>query len=104
MCFFLGTTALLMAKRGPSHSGGFYWCITKRPHAAHSKRDPAAFQKNLFSEECNILSSILREGIMENLVQMDLPPRLHQQMRLLIKEGWFRDETDILLEALRRFL
>lgn len=41
---------------------------------------------------------------MENLVQMDLPPRLHQQMRLLIKEGWFRDETDILLEALRRFL
>jgi Arc/MetJ-type ribon-helix-helix transcriptional regulator len=41
---------------------------------------------------------------MENLVQMELPARLHQQMRLLVKEGWYRDETDILLEALRRFL
>jgi len=41
---------------------------------------------------------------MENLVQMELPTLLHQQMRLLVKEGWFRDETDILLEALRRFL
>jgi Arc/MetJ-type ribon-helix-helix transcriptional regulator len=41
---------------------------------------------------------------MENLVQMELPALLHQQMRLLVKEGWFRDETDILLEALRRFL
>jgi Arc/MetJ-type ribon-helix-helix transcriptional regulator len=41
---------------------------------------------------------------MENQVQMELPTRLHQQMRLLVKEGWYRDETDILLEALRRFL
>ena len=41
---------------------------------------------------------------MENQVQMELPTRLHQQMRLLITEGWYRDETDILLEALRRFL
>ena len=41
---------------------------------------------------------------MENQVQMELPTRLHQQMRLLVKEGWCRDEADILLEALRRFL
>lgn len=41
---------------------------------------------------------------MENLVQMELPPRLHEQMRVLVKEGWYRDEKDILLEALRRFL
>lgn len=41
---------------------------------------------------------------MNNTVQMTLPPRLHQQMRALIAEGWFRDESDLLFEALRRFL
>ena len=50
------------------------------------------------------MEEIRKEIYMENLVQMELPTLLHQQMRLLVKEGWFRDETDILLEALRRFL
>ena len=50
------------------------------------------------------MKNLKKEIYMENLVQMELPTLLHQQMRLLVKEGWFRDETDILLEALRRFL
>jgi Arc/MetJ-type ribon-helix-helix transcriptional regulator len=50
------------------------------------------------------MQNLRKEIYMENLVQMELPTLLHQQMRLLVKEGWFRDETDILLEALRRFL
>jgi len=32
------------------------------------------------------------------------PPRLYQQIRTLVTEGWFRDEDDLFIEALRRFL
>jgi Arc/MetJ-type ribon-helix-helix transcriptional regulator len=41
---------------------------------------------------------------MNNMIQMTLPPRLYQQVRHLITEGWFRNENDLLVEALRRFL
>ena len=41
---------------------------------------------------------------MDNTIQTILPPRLYQQLRILIAEGWFRDENDLLFEALRRFL
>jgi Arc/MetJ-type ribon-helix-helix transcriptional regulator len=41
---------------------------------------------------------------MNDTIQLTLPPRLLQQVRSLIAEGWFRDESDLLFEALRRFL
>jgi len=41
---------------------------------------------------------------MNGAIQMTLPPRLYQQIRTLVAEGWFRDENDLLFEALRRFL
>jgi Arc/MetJ-type ribon-helix-helix transcriptional regulator len=41
---------------------------------------------------------------MDDTIQMTLPPRLYQQIRTLVAEGWFRDESDLLFEALRRFL
>jgi Arc/MetJ-type ribon-helix-helix transcriptional regulator len=41
---------------------------------------------------------------MNDTIQMILPPRLYQQIRTLVAEGWFRDESDLLFEALRRFL
>lgn len=41
---------------------------------------------------------------MNDTIQTTLPPRLHQQMRTLVTDGWFRDEHDLLAEALRRFL
>jgi Arc/MetJ-type ribon-helix-helix transcriptional regulator len=41
---------------------------------------------------------------MNDTIQMTLPPRLYQQIRTLVAEGWFRDESDLLFEALRRFL
>ncbi len=41
---------------------------------------------------------------MKDMIQMSLPPRLHQQVRHLIAEGWFKDENELMLEALRRFL
>lgn len=41
---------------------------------------------------------------MNDTIQMTLPPRLRQQIRILVAEGWFRDESDLLFEALRRFL
>jgi Arc/MetJ-type ribon-helix-helix transcriptional regulator len=41
---------------------------------------------------------------MSGTIQMTLPPRLYQQIRTLVAEGWFRDESDLLFEALRRFL
>ncbi len=41
---------------------------------------------------------------MNGTIQMTLPPRLYQQVRTLIAEGWFRDENDLFFEALRRFL
>ena len=41
---------------------------------------------------------------MNGAIQMTLPPRLYQQIRTLVAEGWFRDENDLLVEALRRFV
>jgi len=41
---------------------------------------------------------------MNGTIQMTLPPRLYQQIRTLVADGWFRDEDDLLFEALRRFL
>jgi Arc/MetJ-type ribon-helix-helix transcriptional regulator len=41
---------------------------------------------------------------MNGTIQMTLPPRLYQQIRALVADGWFRDEDDLLFEALRRFL
>jgi Arc/MetJ-type ribon-helix-helix transcriptional regulator len=37
-------------------------------------------------------------------IQMTLPPRVYQQMQALVTEGWFRNEDDLVFEALRRFL
>ncbi len=36
--------------------------------------------------------------------QVTFPPRVHQQMRALVAEGWFRDESELVIEALRRYL
>ncbi len=38
------------------------------------------------------------------LVQAELPEKLYEQARILIERGWFRDEGDLLREALRKFL
>jgi Arc/MetJ-type ribon-helix-helix transcriptional regulator len=37
-------------------------------------------------------------------VQAEIPDQLYQQVKSLITEGWFRNEGDLLQEALRRFL
>jgi Arc/MetJ-type ribon-helix-helix transcriptional regulator len=41
---------------------------------------------------------------MDAQIKMTLPPRVYQQMRVLIAEGWFRDEDELVFEALRRYL
>jgi Arc/MetJ-type ribon-helix-helix transcriptional regulator len=41
---------------------------------------------------------------MNGTIPMTLPPQPYQQIRTLVAEGWFRDENDVLFEALRRFL
>ncbi len=33
-----------------------------------------------------------------------MPEELYQKAMALVKEGWFKDEEDIFLEAIRRFL
>lgn len=38
------------------------------------------------------------------VVQAELPENLYREARALIEEGWFRDEGDLVREALRRFL
>jgi Arc/MetJ-type ribon-helix-helix transcriptional regulator len=37
-------------------------------------------------------------------VQTKIPDKLYQEAESLVKEGWFRDEGELLSEALRRFL
>ncbi len=37
-------------------------------------------------------------------LQTELPDKIYEQIKLLIKEGWFSDERDVITEALRRFL
>jgi len=41
---------------------------------------------------------------MDTAAQVTFPPRIHQQMRALVAEGWFRDESELVIEALRRYL
>ena len=41
---------------------------------------------------------------MEKTIQMTLPPRLYERVRVLVTEGWFTDDNDLVIEALRRFL
>ena len=37
-------------------------------------------------------------------VQTEIPEQLYKVAAVLVKEGWFRDETEIFSEAIRRFL
>lgn len=37
-------------------------------------------------------------------VHAQLPDNLYHKVESLVQTGWFRDEQDILLEALRRYL
>jgi len=41
---------------------------------------------------------------MDATIQMTLPPRVYEQVRALVADGWFLDENDVVFEALRRFL
>ena len=34
----------------------------------------------------------------------ELPDQLYKEVRILVEKSWFRNEDDIILEALRRFL
>ena len=34
----------------------------------------------------------------------ELPDQLYHEVKSLVDKGWFRNEEDIILEALRRFL
>ncbi len=37
-------------------------------------------------------------------IKAQLPDQLYAETLFLVQEGWFRDEQEILLEALRRYL
>lgn len=37
-------------------------------------------------------------------IRTKMPEELYQKAMALVKEGWFKDEEDIFLEAIRRFL
>ncbi len=37
-------------------------------------------------------------------VQAQIPTRLLEEMEALVRDGWFRDLDDLVLDALRRFL
>jgi Arc/MetJ-type ribon-helix-helix transcriptional regulator len=37
-------------------------------------------------------------------IQAEVPDQLYAQAARLVEAGWFRDESDVVLEALRRFL
>ena len=39
-----------------------------------------------------------------NTIRMELPDKVYQGVKSLVDEGWFRNEDNIILEALRRFL
>jgi Arc/MetJ-type ribon-helix-helix transcriptional regulator len=41
---------------------------------------------------------------MNDTIQITVPIQLRHQIHTLVAEGWFLDENDLLLEALRRFL
>jgi Arc/MetJ-type ribon-helix-helix transcriptional regulator len=38
------------------------------------------------------------------ILQTELPDKLYEQVKTLVDEGWFCDEKDVLIEALRRFI
>lgn len=38
------------------------------------------------------------------IVQTEVPEALYNKAVALVNEGWFRDEKDVFLEAIRRFL
>jgi len=37
-------------------------------------------------------------------IQTEVPEQLYKKARVLVKEGWFRDEKEVFSEAIRRFL
>lgn len=37
-------------------------------------------------------------------LQTEIPDRLYHETMILVREGWFHDENQILNEALRRFV
>ena len=37
-------------------------------------------------------------------VKIELPNQLHERLRELVARGWFSSETDLVREAVRRFL
>lgn len=37
-------------------------------------------------------------------LKTQVPEGIYDQINNLIKEGWFRDETEVFFEALRRFI
>jgi len=37
-------------------------------------------------------------------IKVRIPDKLYEQIEILVKEGWFRSQEDIVDEALRRFL
>jgi Arc/MetJ-type ribon-helix-helix transcriptional regulator len=37
-------------------------------------------------------------------VKVELPHELHERLRELVAKGWFSSETDLVREAVRRFL
>ena len=41
---------------------------------------------------------------MMKTIQVEVPEQLYKKVLHLVKKGWFRDENDILAEAIRRYL
>ncbi|MFC1707601.1 ribbon-helix-helix domain-containing protein [Planctomycetota bacterium] len=37
-------------------------------------------------------------------INLELPPRLKEEVDALVKDGWFRAVDEVICEALRRFL
>jgi Arc/MetJ-type ribon-helix-helix transcriptional regulator len=37
-------------------------------------------------------------------IQMEVPEKMYEKAAILVKDGWYRDEKDIFVEAIRRFL
>jgi Arc/MetJ-type ribon-helix-helix transcriptional regulator len=37
-------------------------------------------------------------------IRVELPDRVHDQIEILVREGWFRSPADIVEQAVRRFL
>ena len=53
-----------------------------------------------------VLRSLCKSAILSFMktVHADIPDQLYGQLQSLIAEGWFRNEADLLQEALRCFL